>query len=406
MEHSEYLLQRTRSAFLWTRILSIPCWAMLNMLYIILYKDLHISTLQITLLTALKPISALLAPYWSQSIYQRHDRLVSNLVWANLLRFFPLLFFPWIESAWLMIFAFTLHMVLSRGAIPAWMEVFKRNLPEMQRERVFAYGTALDYLGTAVLPIGLGIVMDGYEQAWRWLFPAAAMLGLLSTYFLSRIPVSAIPMQNQPVASLKEQFFKPWKQSWELITSRPDFARFQIGFMLGGAGLMIMQPILPAFFVDVLQLSYTKLMLALTVCKGIGFAISSPWWVKHFRRVDIFHFSGHVTLIAGAFPFLLIGAHYEVSCVYIAYLVYGMMQAGSELSWHLSGPVFSKESDSSAYSGTNVLTVGLRGCVVPFLGAALFAATSSSIVMIVGALLCLFSTRSLLSYKREPLASV
>lgn len=44
-EGSEFL-EKTRSAFLWTRLLNIPFWAIYNMLVIILYKDLHATPLQ------------------------------------------------------------------------------------------------------------------------------------------------------------------------------------------------------------------------------------------------------------------------------------------------------------------------------------------------------------------------
>lgn len=380
---------------------------MLNMLSIILYKEMHISALQVTFIVALKPLSALFAPYWSLSIYQRQDRLTSNLVWANILRYLPFLFFPWIASPWLMILAFSFYMMLSRGAMPAWMEIFKQNIPGMARERVFVYGTAVDYFGSAILPIMIGFLLDGYPLSWRWIFPITALIGLVSTLFLWRIPSPIL----QTTAPVKEKFlkqlWKPLEQSWTLMQQRPDFARFQIGFMLGGAGLMIMQPALPMFFVDVLNLSYTKMVLAIAACKGIGFALASPIWIKFFRRLNIYRFSGLVTVVAALFPFLLISAQYDILLLYLAYGIYGMMQAGSELSWHMSGPIFAKEEDSSLYSRTNVLTVGLRGCLVPFLGSLIYAVSNSTVVMVFAALLCLLATQRLTTYgRREDLVPI
>lgn len=404
-ESQTILWQQTRAAFIWTRVLSIPFWALLGMLPIIFYKDLHSSTFQIALLIALKPLSALLAPYWSQSVYQRQERLVKNLVWANILRYLPFLLFPWIQSPWLIILAFMLHMILTRGAIPAWMEVFRRNIPELSRERVFAYGSALDYLGSAIFPLGLGLLMDGYQESWRWIFPATALLGLFSTIFLWRIPQlpSSVTATPQSLLTFKESFILPWKRSWELLRNRPDFFRFQIGFMLGGAGLMLMQPALPSFFVDVLKLSYTEMMLAITACKGIGFAMASPLWIRLFGRANIFSFSGYVTALAALFPFLLLGAQSQIAWLYLSYILYGIMQAGSELSWHMSGPVFSKNEDSLIYSSTNVLTVGLRGCVAPFLGTLLCAAFSPAVALFIGALFCMLATYQL---QRKPVTQV
>lgn len=398
------LAQRTRSAFIWTRLLGVPFWGMLSLLTVFLYKDMHINPFQITFIIALKPMSALFAPYWSQIIYQRPERIISNLVWANILRYLPFLFVPWIDSSWIVIAAFGLYMMFYRGVMPAWMETIKTNLPALSREHLIAFGSVVDYCGTALLPIILGLVLDKYEHSWRWLFPCTAILGLISTAFLCRILISTTTKQQATTSSsiwdlFKGQALKPWKESWRLIKNDVNFLNFQIGFMLGGAGLMIIQPVLPMFYVDILKLSYTKMLIALTVCKGLGFAIATPLCVKLFRKLNIFHFSGLVTVLAALFPFLMLGAQLHISLLYIAYALYGIMQAGSDMSWHMSGPVFAKEKESTLFSGTNVLTVGLRGCLVPLMGSLLYASTNSAVVMLLGSFLCFFATIHFMKYR-------
>ena len=105
----------TTSAFIWSRVLGIPFWVMLSALSLILYKEFHISPLQLTLLVALKPASALFAAYWSSFFNQDRKNLVTNLVLANIARFVPFLFIFWIHSAWYLILSFGLYMVISRG---------------------------------------------------------------------------------------------------------------------------------------------------------------------------------------------------------------------------------------------------------------------------------------------------
>jgi MFS transporter len=398
---------QTRMAFLWTRILSIPFWTIANMLSFILYKDLHISALQVTAIVAMKPVSALFASYWSVSIQHRQDRLVSNIVYANIFRFVPFLFIPWIDSAWVMILAFGLYMTLSKGVTPAWMEMFKLNLKGDSREKTFAYISAVDYLGGAIMPFLIGWILDQQVQAWRWLFPVTAIFGIISTYFLWRIPSKPLmapqTIGRQEILSFKDKLIKPWKDGWVLIKKRPDFAKFQIAFMLGGAGLMMMMSAQPIFFIDNLHLSYTEIAFAMTLCKGIAVAISSPMWVRLFGKLDIFHFTAFVTALCGIFPFILLGAQYHLVFLYIAYLVYGLMQGGSELSWNMSGPVFSQEKDSSVFSRTNVLAGGVRGCIMPLVGSALLYFTHSpALVLMCGAALCLAATERLWRYTREP----
>lgn len=394
-QDSDIALQRTKSAFLWTRILNTPFWAVFSMLPFILYKDLHATPLQVAVFIALKPLVSIFSAYWSAAIKKRRDRLLPNVMWSNLLKIGPFLFFPFIDNPWFLILSSGLYMMLHRGGVPAWMEILKLNLPGATRERVFAYGTSIGYLGDGILPFVLGWLLDGYVESWRWIFPVVSLISLIAVYHQARIPIpQSEAAQMSPSPSLKTQLIEPWESAKDLIMRRPDFTRFQFGFMLlGGGGLMIMQPVLPAFFMDVLKLSYTELAIALTLCKGIGCALTSSYWARLMNQVNIYRFSGWVTALGCLFPVCLLAAQFHIVWLYLAYIGYGIMQAGSELSWNLSGPVFSKEEDSSAYSSSNVLLLGLRGAFVPALGSILCMITHSAVeVLALGGILCLAAT--------------
>lgn len=396
--------KRTQAAFVWTRILNTPFWAIYNMLPFILYKELHATPFQIMSIIILKPAVSLIAIYWSSLIDKRKDRLLSNLIWARLLSHLPFFFFPFIDNPWYFIAAFGFYMMLARGAEPAWMEVLKLNIPNASRDRTFAYGSAFGYLGTAIIPFALGDLMDTYIQSWRWLFAATALLSISAIFFKYRIPINLEKENSQTCPSSlswTQELLKPWKNSWELIKKRPDFRKYQVGFMLGGAGLILIQPALPVFFMDELNLTYTELAVALTLCKGIGFAITSPTWARLISKVNIYSFNGLVTMLACLFPLCLVAAQTNLLWLYGGYLLYGIMQGGSEMSWSLSGPIFSKEEDSSIYSTVNILTVGLRGCVFPALGSLLIAYITAGQVMFVGAFFCLLSTLYMSMYSRQ-----
>lgn len=377
-------------AFLWSRILNVPFWVMINTLSIILYKEFHVSPLLVTLLIALKPMTALLASYWS-CFFSGDNR---NFILTNLLRYAPFLLFFTIASAWPVILCFSIYMILSRGSMPVWTELFKSHLPKEEHQRLFALGNAFEYLGTTIFPILVGLLLDYNSDLWRVLFPVTALFGLLSIPFLFKLPHLSIKK-----APLKEKVYLPWKNAFNLVKEMPDFRTYLVGFMLGGAGLMVIQPVLPIFFVDELQFSYTEMMIALSVCKGIGYALTSPIWVKLFRKLPLFVFSALVAFLAFCFPLVLLGAKWHIWLCYVAFIGYGLMQAGSELSWHLSPTLFAKKKESLSLSETNILAVGLRGCVIPFFGNLLFTITNSVTVMSVGALFCLIGSLMLFNYK-------
>jgi hypothetical protein len=404
---SDLFQQRTTTAFLWSRVLKTPFWAIFNLLPFILYQEMGATPenppIQIAIMIALKPMVSILSMYWSAGVSKRRDRLVSNIIWAGVLGLLPFFFFPLTGDSWFFVFAFGLYMMFHRGSIPAWMEIMKLNIPGIARKKVFAYGSAIGYIGDGILPFLFGPMLDSYFYSWRWIFPATALLSLVGVIIQYRIPIRLA--ENEPIItneppSLTKQLVKPWKDAWNLMVERQDFRSFQLGFMLGGAGLMIMQAILPAYFKGVLHLSWTELAIALTLCKGIGFAITSQSWAHWMHRVDIYRMSSVVTLVVCLFPLCLLMANLNIIWVYIAYISYGVMQAGSELSWNMSGPIFSKDEDSSFYSSVNVVTVGLRGCIFPFVGTLLLYWTNPSFVLIFGGFMCLLATITMASNSR------
>jgi predicted MFS family arabinose efflux permease len=396
--------QITRRAFIWTNVLRAPFWALYGLLVFILHKDLHASGLQVALFLALKPLVSLFSIYWSQFVVNRRDRLIPNIICAGFVGYLPFFFFPFVNDPWFVIFSGALYMMLTRGIVPAWMEILKINLTQNSRENIVSYGSAISYLGGVIFPLFLGDIMDLYPGGWRWLFPAAAIFGLCGTFFQIRItlpkssnsgevfPNVSTTSERKTKTKIANFIFQPWRMGWALFKERDDFRHFQIGFFLGGMGLMLMQPVLPHFFCDTLKLSYTELAVALSLCKGFGFTITTRLWASLLRKVDIYRFSSVVTLLAAIFPLGLLLAQQHLVWIYFSYLSYGVMQAGSELVWHLSGPIFAKTKDSTSYSSVNVAMVGLRGCVAPFLGAFLCANYGGGGVLFLASIFCLLAS--------------
>jgi hypothetical protein len=389
-------LSKTRMAYTWTRILNTPFWALYILLPFIILKDLHATSWQIACIISFKPMVSLFSLYWSAQIKRRRDRLRSNIIWANILGHIPFLFVPFVNHPWYFVFASTVYMLFWRGVNPAWMEILKINVPEESRHHVFAYGSAFYHVGGAVLAIVMGWLLDDYYQAWRWLFPLAAIISCLAIFFQINLPLR-ISTENiqDPLPtffSFAEEFKKPWKDAWNLLCDRPDFARFQIGFLLAGGGLMLWKPAEPLFFMETLKLNYKELSIAITLCKSIGYTLALPLWTRAIKQVDLFVFCSLVTTLTAIFPLGLLAAQWNLIFLYGAYLLYGMMQAGSELSWNLSGPIFARNEDSSTYSGVNVVTVGLRGCIAPPLGSLLCNLTNAMVVLLIGGGVSLLAT--------------
>ncbi len=401
-DKSSEIGRKTAQAFLWTNFLKAPFWGIYVLLIFILKKEFN-SNIAVSALIALRPALSLFSPYWSSLVHNRPDRLRSNVIIGSIIGHAPFFFFPFVSSPWFLVFSGALFLTMKRSVIPAWMELLKRNLPRKKSQKVFSWGNIISFVLGSALPIFFATWMDKDLSAWRIIFPLTSLLSLAGTFFLMRIPVEEGPPKDfkKPSFDLMESLVRPWKSGWNLLKKRNDFLQFQLGFMLGGSGLMIMQPAIANFFVAELNLSYKAIAAAVATCKGIGFVLTSNIWSKWMKASNIYFLSGIVTLLAAFFTGGLFLAKTNVMWVYASYILYGVMQAGSELSWHLSGPIFSHKEDSSTYSSINIFAVGIRGLIFPFAGSILLIQVGSVPTILLSGILCVLATVQLTLAQRR-----
>jgi len=380
--------QKYTSRVLWaSNLLNEPLFTLYGFLSFILYKDLGASAWVIALMTMLKPVITILSFYWSAG----KKRLKSNALWAGFFMRAPFLFCPWVDEVWFVVAAAVNYMFWFRAGIPAWLEILKRNIKKGPREKMFSLSSGLAYAEGVVLSLAMGSLLDREPGMWKFLFFGTAVVGLLSLVLLSRIDVEEEEGEEEEEISLQERVVRPWRDSLRLMRERPDFSLFQWGFMFCGFGVMVIQPALPMLAVDALGISYFEMAAAVSVAKGLGFSLSSPFWARGFERFSILQISSVVFLAFGLFPLLLVLSPLGIAWLYVAYFWYGVGQGGSHLVWNMSGPHFAGKEDSSRYTGVNVVMAGLRGAVGPGLGGCLSVIWGPIQVLCLGSMLCFYS---------------
>ena len=393
--------KRMSRAIVGSNLLSEPLVTLYSFTLFILYKDLGASPFQIALLTMLKPMVAILSFYWSAGLEGQVQKLKSNVLWAGFLMRAPFLLCLWVDSVWFVIAAAVNYMFFYRAGAPAWLEIIKRNMGEGKQWKIFSISSGLGYAEGVILALGCGTLLDHDPGLWRGLFFGSALIGLLTLVVQSRIVVEGEDAPAPARLSLRELVVRPWRDSYQLMRDRVDFSRFQWGFMVSGFGLMLIQPVLPLFAADVLGISYLEMAGAISIAKGLGFALSSPLWAKWIDRVNIFKMGSLVFLSIGLFTVLLSLSVWSVAWLYIAYFWYGVGQGGGHLVWNMSGPIFAGNQESSRYSGVNVVLVGLRGAVAPPLGGLLVGVLGPVQVLILGGALCFYSGAKMFARKPQ-----
>ncbi len=376
---------KTTLAIILSGILKEPFACLYILLPFFLLKDLHATSFQIVILTTLRPLVSIFSFYISEFITMKGMTLRSAVLWTGLLgriAFIPALF---TANIWLYIFGSTLYMIFTRAEIPALMEVIKTNVERNKWERAFSAGSMISYTSGVFVTILFHNLIDVHDWGWRLIFTTSLIFSVVAVIIQSLLIVNDKKTPQLSGGGL----IKPIKDVFILLKENHEFRKFQWAFMLGGLGLMIIQPVIPIYFSNTLSIKYSDLLIAFCVCKALGFVLTTPIWNKLLKRLpfNLFIFS----ILSGftLFSFLLIFSAFSIQCIFLAYILYGIAGAGSHLVWHLSGPMFSKEEASNRYTAVNVVMVGVRGLVGPFLGGCLLMLIDPIWIFAFSMILCL-----------------
>lgn len=375
-----------RILYLLSRSLSSPLEAIFTFLIFILTKELGASPLQLSVLACSKPVVSLASAYANRFLLGKPERTKEFLLLCNFIGLLPCLFFPFVGNTWFFIASYALFMVTLRASYPAWIEVLKCKLEIKKLATTTATGSSINYFILCLFPLIFTHFLDKDSSIWRSLFVGMALLQF-SYFFILLLTPFNVPKKRIEIEYQKNIF----KEGLVILWKNPDFAKYQALFFLGGAGLVAIQPILPIYFNETLNLSYTQLALAFSMCRGIVFICSTPLWVTYVRKASLFNLNAFINILSTLFIVFILTAKLGIEWLFAGYVMYGAMQAGCELSWNLSGPLFSKQNDSIPYSSLNLCFVSLRGMIFPFLGQLIYFWSNSFVLFSLAGIACLFS---------------
>jgi hypothetical protein len=381
------MADRTKKALLYMHLFNEPLVVIYALLPFILRKDLGASLFQISILAALKPTIPIFSFYWSAN---RRLPLKINLMGAWMIGRLPFLFIPFIDSIWYLILACAIYELFSKSGIPSVIEILKKNISKGEREYILTLCMMLTFLESILIGLLFAGFLDQSPHAWRWICGITVILSLSSLFAQWQIPSpDAASDSIPPKKPIFEKITSPWKETFSLLKEKPDFARFQIGFMMGGFGLMLIAPSLAIFYANTLDLSHANVVTGRSILMGFGILLSSYFWKEAIKNHSIFKMTLWILLGFGLYPILLLLAKVHLAWFYFSLLLYGIAQAGSHLLWNLSGTIFSQDTDSSPYSRVNIFMLGLRGAIAPTIGGYLCYLYGPSLNLMIGSFCCL-----------------
>jgi MFS family permease len=185
------------------------------------------------------------------------------VVWPTFLARALFLLVPFIETPWPFVAVLVAGTLLGTVVTPAQAALVQQVYPQSERGR--AVGSVR--IAGAVVAIGLAAVggqILGW-LSWRWVFPAAALVGMAASLRQRRLPI--------PDAGADRLGDRPGLvDAWRAIRDDHGYRRLLLSAFVFGSGVWLMQPATPMVLADVVRATTGQvgLLAGLAAVAAIG----------------------------------------------------------------------------------------------------------------------------------------
>jgi MFS family permease len=278
--------------------------------------------------------------------------------------------------------------IVSAGIAPALNHIWGANCSAIARGRIFTYYSIAAELSTMLGAVIAGALLDGFHvnlpligeihlygdpRNYALLYPIAGVIGLAGMLYFWRVRLRFKPAREDDVAAPPwyERFSSAFKQARALLRRDPDFRLYEFGFFLYGTAFMMVACVVPLFFKNTLDASYTEFETTTVVLVQVMHLVSVPLIVRFAsgRRVTV------VTRVPFAmlmlYPILLgatalMAAHDRETAMWFAYAAFvwfGIAMACIHFVWNLGPVAFARGGNPLSYTSTHAALVGVRASV-------------------------------------------
>ena len=261
------------------------------------------------------------------------------------------------------------------GVVTMRTMIWASNYPRPDRPRIAGAFASIQALCLALVTFLTGFLLDENPDAYRWVYPLAASIGLMGAWSYSRIRVRR---HEKILEAERNRGASAGKLSptinplgiLRLLRSDRGFAAFMLCLFLIGTGNIMVTAPLVIILDEQFHLDYVKAIAILTSIPILLMPFSIPIWSRLLARVHVVRFrSIHswVFVIKNLLVFACILGNW-LPGIYIAAVIQGIGYGGGVLAWNLGHHDFAAPESSTQYMGVHVTLTGIRGLLAPLLG--------------------------------------
>ncbi len=339
---------------LWGSVAFGVFWAVALQFIPVVLRHMGAGPELIALYTAQTYLGAMLT---SLSIVLMRGRRTKNFaVWCWMISRSSFIILAVINQVYWMLAVLTIFWVLEAFPSPAYTRIIQGIYPVGVRGKAMSL-VRLGMTASIVLvtPIA-GWMLDHWGH--QVIFPLAALMGILSTWFFSRLDVdegTLPPRETRSIGNL-----------WGVVLSNNNFAIHLFVVTLFGLGALLGSAYYPLIQVDRLQMSYTQLGYLGTV-QSVTWLLGYFYWGRAVDQRGGIWVMRLNLLFAAVVPFCYIFAT-NGWMLLPAFIAQGIISAGMELGMLNTCIQLSDPDQIVEYAAVQATIAGVRGIIGPFVG--------------------------------------
>ncbi len=322
---------------------------------LILRRELGATPLQLSVMSAAAGACLLLSLAWARALHGRAP--LPYLVWPSFLARAVFLLVPFAASAWSFVSLVVAANFFGAAAGPAQAAVVERVYPRAER------GRALGAVRMAGAVLGIGLALGAgqlFERVdYRWIFPAAAAVGMAGCLAQRKLEVPE--RASDPAAA-----GAGLGAAWAAVREDHAFRRLLVASFLFGAGCWIQTPAHPLLLVDVLNASAAQVGV-FAAAAAVATLAGSAWWgwlVDRRPSLDALR----VMYLVGAATPLICWVAWSPWVLVASSVTDALLGIGLELVWMIVVIDVAGPSRAPQYVAISATLAGVRGVLGPLAG--------------------------------------
>lgn len=221
--------------------------------------------------------------------------------------------------------------------------------------------------------IVLGLSMDYNENAFRYILPGLAVIGMVGALGYGRLRVRRHRKLLRDELAAREKMMNPFS-SLKILGEDRRFRHYMGLMMLFGSGNLMLKAPLILILAEQLDFSQFQQMMVTGSIPLLVMPFCVPLWARLLDSRHVVHYRARQSwaFVIAFFTLAIAAITGWLPMMWLGSALYGAAMAGGILGWNVGHHDFAPPAKASQYMGVHVSLTGLRGLIAPLIGVGLY----------------------------------